>query len=118
VTIVEALTAVGGGVTTMLVAVTVGGTYNNASSSYCWWWRYNNASSSYCWWRCYNNVCEGTSPHIPLLAANKFVQTPFVDTVPRAVNMYGCVRKVLCRSVLARAVLGVMDFVEKQFLLK
>jgi hypothetical protein len=32
-------------------------------------------------------------------AANEFVRTLFVDSLPRTVNIYVCVRKVLCRSI-------------------
>jgi hypothetical protein len=47
----------------------------------------------------------------PLLAADEFVRTPFVDSLPRTVNIYFCVRKVLCRLILTQVVLSVVPFV-------
>jgi hypothetical protein len=76
----------------------------------------DNGSSSYCWWWYYNNGYEGTSP--PLLAANEFVRTPFVDSLPRTVNIYVCVRKVVCRSILIQVVLSVVPFIENNLLKK
>jgi hypothetical protein len=48
---------------------------------------------------------------ISRLVANEFVRTPFVDSLPRTVNICVCVRKVLCRSVLKQVVLSVVPFV-------
>jgi hypothetical protein len=53
-------------------------------------------------------------PH-PTPCTNEFVRTPFVDSLPRTVNIYVCVREVLCRSVLTQVVLSVVPFVGNSF---
>jgi hypothetical protein len=46
---------------------------------------------------------------------DEFVRTPFVDSLPRTVNIYVCVRKFLRRSILTQVVLSVVRFVENNF---
>jgi hypothetical protein len=51
----------------------------------------------------------------PTPSANEFVRTPLVDSLPRTVHIYICVRKVLCRSILTQVVLSVVPFVGNNF---
>jgi hypothetical protein len=54
----------------------------------------------------------------PLTAANEFVGTPFVDSLPRTLNIYVRVFEVPCRSVRTQVVLCVVPFVGNNSLWK
>jgi hypothetical protein len=53
-------------------------------------------------------------PH-PTPCCKLIRRTPFVGSLPQTVNMYICVRKVLCRSILAQIVLSEVPFVGNIF---